>query len=109
MRRPAKTIGCYYVQMPATRRGVIIAHGSVLTDIYQRKLVAGQYRIISHYQTVSSSSGGGGCPPPTLISYIGRSECWIVRDKKKFIIGGNTTRATFDSESKCLKMNSVIE
>jgi cytochrome c biogenesis protein len=34
----------------------------------------------------------------TLISYITYSQIWIVQNRKKFFIGGNTTRATFDFE-----------
>nr|YP_010241846.1 Cytochrome c biogenesis protein [Coscinodiscus wailesii]YP_010241898.1 Cytochrome c biogenesis protein [Coscinodiscus wailesii]QTI82761.1 Cytochrome c biogenesis protein [Coscinodiscus wailesii]QTI82813.1 Cytochrome c biogenesis protein [Coscinodiscus wailesii] len=34
----------------------------------------------------------------TLISYITYSQIWIVQTRKKFFIGGNTTRATFDFE-----------
>src|SRR5210317_1262300 len=40
----------------------------------------------------------------TLISYITYSQIWIVQDKKKVFIGGNTTRATFDFELEFLKL-----
>ena len=40
----------------------------------------------------------------TLISYITYSQLWVVRDKKKIFIGGNTTRATFDFELEFLKL-----
>ena len=40
----------------------------------------------------------------TLISYITYSQIWIVKDKKKIFIGGNTTRATFDFELEFLKL-----
>jgi cytochrome c biogenesis protein len=40
----------------------------------------------------------------TLISYITYSQIWIVQDKKKIFIGGNTTRATFDFELEFLKL-----
>ena len=40
----------------------------------------------------------------TLISYITYSQLWIVQDKKKIFIGGNTTRATFDFELEFLKL-----
>ena len=40
----------------------------------------------------------------TLISYITYSQVWIVQDKKKIFIGGNTTRATFDFELEFLKL-----
>ena len=40
----------------------------------------------------------------TLISYITYSQIWIVEDKKKIFIGGNTTRATFDFELEFLKL-----
>ena len=34
----------------------------------------------------------------TLISYISYSQIWIIKDRQKMYIGGNTTRATFDFE-----------
>ena len=34
----------------------------------------------------------------TLISYITYSQIWVIKDKQKVYIGGNTTRATFDFE-----------
>ena len=34
----------------------------------------------------------------TLISYITYSQIWIVQNRKKVFIGGNTTRAKFDFE-----------
>ena len=40
----------------------------------------------------------------TLISYITYSQIWIVQDKKKIFIGGNTTRATFDFELEFIKL-----
>jgi len=40
----------------------------------------------------------------TLISYITYSQIWIVQDKNKIFIGGNTTRATFDFELEFLKL-----
>lgn len=40
----------------------------------------------------------------TLISYITYSQIWIVQDKKRIFIGGNTTRATFDFEIEFLKL-----
>jgi len=40
----------------------------------------------------------------TLISYITYSQIWIVKDKQKIFIGGNTTRATFDFELEFLKL-----
>ena len=40
----------------------------------------------------------------TLISYITYSQIWIVQDRKKIFIGGNTTRATFDFELEFLKL-----
>ena len=40
----------------------------------------------------------------TLISYITYSQVWIVQDKKKIFIGGNTTRATFDFELEFFKL-----
>ena len=40
----------------------------------------------------------------TLISYITYSQVWIVQNKKKIFIGGNTTRATFDFELEFLKL-----
>ena len=40
----------------------------------------------------------------TLISYITYSQIWLVQDKKKIFIGGNTTRATFDFELEFLKL-----
>lgn len=40
----------------------------------------------------------------TLVSYITYSQVWIVQDKKKIFIGGNTTRATFDFELEFLKL-----
>jgi cytochrome c biogenesis protein len=40
----------------------------------------------------------------TLISYITYSQLWVVQDKKKIFIGGNTTRATFDFELEFLKL-----
>jgi cytochrome c biogenesis protein len=40
----------------------------------------------------------------TLISYITYSQIWIVQDKQKIFIGGNTTRATFEFELEFLKL-----
>jgi cytochrome c biogenesis protein len=40
----------------------------------------------------------------TLISYITYSQIWIVKDKQKIFIGGNTTRATFEFELEFLKL-----
>jgi cytochrome c biogenesis protein len=40
----------------------------------------------------------------TLISYITYSQIWIVKDKEKIFIGGNTTRATFEFELEFLKL-----
>jgi cytochrome c biogenesis protein len=40
----------------------------------------------------------------TLISYITYSQIWIVQDKNKIFIGGNTTRATFEFELEFLKL-----
>ena len=40
----------------------------------------------------------------TLISYITYSQIWIVKDKRRIFIGGNTTRATFEFELEFLKL-----
>jgi len=40
----------------------------------------------------------------TLISYITYSQIWIVKDKQKIFIGGNTTRAAFEFELEFLKL-----
>jgi cytochrome c biogenesis protein len=40
----------------------------------------------------------------TLISYITYSQIWIVHNRKKFFIGGNTTRATFDFELEFFRL-----
>ena len=40
----------------------------------------------------------------TLISYITYSQIWIVQDKQKIFIGGNTTRASFEFELEFLKL-----
>jgi cytochrome c biogenesis protein len=40
----------------------------------------------------------------TLISYITYSQLWIVQEKRKLFIGGNTTRATFDFELEFLRL-----
>ena len=40
----------------------------------------------------------------TLISYVTYSQIWIVQDKQKIFIGGNTTRATFEFELEFLKL-----
>lgn len=40
----------------------------------------------------------------TLISYITYSQIWLVQEKQKIFIGGNTTRATFDFELEFLKL-----
>lgn len=40
----------------------------------------------------------------TLISYVTYSQIWIVQDRKKIFIGGNTTRATFDFELEFFKL-----
>ena len=40
----------------------------------------------------------------TLVSYITYSQIWLVQEKKKIFIGGNTTRATFDFELEFLKL-----
>lgn len=40
----------------------------------------------------------------TLISYITYSQIWIVHNRKKIFIGGNTTRATFDFELEFFRL-----
>ena len=40
----------------------------------------------------------------TLISYITYSQIWIIQNKKKLLVGGNTTRATFDFELEFLQI-----
>ena len=40
----------------------------------------------------------------TLISYITYSQIWIVDNRKKIFIGGNTTRATFDFELEFFRL-----
>lgn len=40
----------------------------------------------------------------TLISYITYSQIWIVQEKSKVFVGGNTTRATFDFELEFFKL-----
>jgi len=40
----------------------------------------------------------------SLISYITYSQIWIVQDKTKIFIGGNTTRAVFDFELEFFKL-----
>ena len=40
----------------------------------------------------------------TLISYITYSQIWIVQDKNRIFMGGNTTRATFDFELEFFKL-----
>ena len=40
----------------------------------------------------------------TLISYITYSQIWIVHEKNKIFMGGNTTRATFDFELEFFKL-----
>ena len=40
----------------------------------------------------------------TLISYITYSQIWVIKDKNKMFIGGNTTRATFDFEIEFFKL-----
>ena len=40
----------------------------------------------------------------TLVSYITYSQIWLVQEKKKIFIGGNTTRATFDFELEFLRI-----
>nr|YP_010594901.1 Cytochrome c biogenesis protein [Stephanopyxis turris]YP_010594945.1 Cytochrome c biogenesis protein [Stephanopyxis turris]WAJ57636.1 Cytochrome c biogenesis protein [Stephanopyxis turris]WAJ57680.1 Cytochrome c biogenesis protein [Stephanopyxis turris] len=40
----------------------------------------------------------------TLISYVTYSQIWIVQDRKRIFIGGNTTRATFDFELEFFKL-----
>jgi len=40
----------------------------------------------------------------TLISYVSYSQIWIVKDKTRIFIGGNTTRATFEFELEFLKL-----
>ena len=40
----------------------------------------------------------------TLISYISYSQIWIIKDRQKMYIGGNTTRATFDFEIEFFKL-----
>jgi cytochrome c biogenesis protein len=39
----------------------------------------------------------------TLISYISYSQVWIIQEKQKIFIGGNTTRAIFEFELEFLK------
>jgi cytochrome c biogenesis protein len=39
----------------------------------------------------------------TLISYISYSQIWIIQEKQKIFIGGNTTRAVFEFELEFLK------
>ena len=43
----------------------------------------------------------------TLISYITYSQIWIIKDKNKMFIGGNTTRATFDFEIEFFKLLKI--
>ena len=43
----------------------------------------------------------------TLISYITYSQIWVIKDKKKMFIGGNTSRATFDFEIEFFKLLKV--
>jgi cytochrome c biogenesis protein len=40
----------------------------------------------------------------TLISYVSYSQIWIVKDKTRIFIGGNTTRATFEFELEFLRL-----
>jgi cytochrome c biogenesis protein len=40
----------------------------------------------------------------TLISYITYSQIWIIQEKNKIFIGGNTNRAVFDFELEFLKL-----
>ena len=42
----------------------------------------------------------------TLISYITYSQIWIVQDKNKIFIGGNTTRAKFDFELEFFRLTN---
>jgi len=45
----------------------------------------------------------------TIISYITYSQLWIIQDKTKIIIGGNTNRGTFGFELEFFKLiNSNI-
>lgn len=43
----------------------------------------------------------------TLISYITYSQIWVIKDKQKMFIGGNTSRATFDFEIEFFKLLKV--
>nr|QXM17893.1 Cytochrome c biogenesis protein [Chaetoceros laevisporus] len=43
----------------------------------------------------------------TLISYITYSQIWVIKDKKKMFIGGNTSRATFDFEIEFFKLLKI--
>ena len=43
----------------------------------------------------------------TLISYITYSQLWVIKDKQKFFIGGNTSRATFDFEIEFFKLIKI--
>ena len=48
---------------------------------------------------------GFGCLMISVgVSYITYSQIWIVQDKQKIFIGGNTTRATFEFELEFLKL-----
>ena len=43
----------------------------------------------------------------TLISYITYSQIWVIKEKKKMFIGGNTSRATFEFEIEFFKLLKV--
>ena len=43
----------------------------------------------------------------TLISYITYSQIWVIKDKSKLFVGGNTTRAAFDFEIEFFKLIKI--
>ena len=43
----------------------------------------------------------------TLISYITYSQIWVIKDNNRIVIGGNTTRATFDFEIEFFKLIKI--
>ncbi len=43
----------------------------------------------------------------TLISYITYSQIWVIKDKSKVFVGGNTTRAAFDFEIEFFKLIKI--
>ena len=43
----------------------------------------------------------------TLISYITYSQIWVIKDNSRIVIGGNTTRATFDFEIEFFKLIKI--